>query len=357
MQRLLSLVRGTQPVAEATVATPVPAAPVHASRTPELECAAVQREGAHEESLGAQDPVIPRSPLRPPAETVPNPIRHSPRRPAIADGAALAADAAVGADTAQVTVSAASPVSRQVKLRTPENARKGQPSFSLPPGMPPGPWKSDAEAKKALEDHARNSADGRYALCWTNLRPGCGTRGQQHTLSCHRHTADKCKFQLVLELTTEGVIIQRAALEHSHSLARSLAEANAQAALRHIPEELIELARTCSGAGLSPAKVNVLLAERARELRLEVSWNYQDVYRLLGASAAEKSLDACGMLELLMDRRQLLGLPFSVMSGEDGRLERALFVLEGGQQLYAQQVACKRTITLFDLTVRAFSNC
>ena len=211
---------------------------------------------------------------------------------------------------------------------------------------------SEDAAKAALEAYSRNADTGRFSFTWTNLHPAVSSRGQQHTLSCHRYKDAKCKFQLVLEHTTEGVIIQRASLEHSHPLPTSLAEANSHAALRLIPRPLVELAQTCAGAGLIPSKVNDMLQERARELQLQVTWNYHDVYRLVSATAAEKTLDAMGMLELLMERSKLLGLPFSIKSGDDGRLERAFFVLEGGQSLYAQQVAHMKTFTLFDTSVR-----
>jgi hypothetical protein len=163
----------------------------------------------------------------------------------------------------------------------------------------------------------------------------------------------------MLEDTTTGWAIYSVNSTHNHALVQSLAEANSHAGMRIIPDELKPIALMLAQAAQPPAQINrVLVSHWANTKGADPTWNYNDVYSLVSATAAEKAFDATGFLEALAERNKLLGLPFYMATDADGRLSRVLFVLEGGLQAYVRSISfgdddvTTEAAVQYDVTVR-----
>jgi hypothetical protein len=72
---------------------------------------------------------------------------------------------------------------------------------------------------------------------------------------------------------------------------------------------------------------------KAQALKIEITWLYNDVYNLFSTSDAEKEYDATGLVELLIERRDELGLAYKLRHGKDGRLAQVFFEMVRAQPL------------------------
>ena len=94
------------------------------------------------------------------------------------------------------------------------------------------------------------------------------------------------------------------------------AEVTAQAALRTIPDDLVELGKMLKAAGQSPSEINDVLTEAAKVSDKEVTWVYMDVYNTFAYTAEDKLMDATHLDDFLMERKER-GLYYALYHGEE----------------------------------------
>ena len=215
----------------------------------------------------------------------------------------------------------------------------------LPPGMPTGPFATALQAKSEIGAFCMNpkTLGGGFAVVLGSSRPGVARagpnqRGRRKKLVCHKHTQPhSCKWQLWLERCVEGWVIYRSAADagHTHALVQSRAEANAHAAMRSIPEEVLPTAKSMVKSGMSVAAVERWLRHTVEARGDEVSFVYQDVYNATGASTAERALDATDLAEALRQREQGEGLFYRMKTDGEGRLSHVFFAMRGAHEVYA----------------------
>jgi len=227
---------------------------------------------------------------------------------------------------------------KQGNLRTAEEvfAAKGQ---VMPASFPSGPFPSHLEAKAQIAAYCRDpkTGGGAHGVVWGKLEQGCSTHGPRRALICHQHGAaqSSCKWRLTLEETADGWVIYSQYGEHNHTLAASVAEANAHNTMRDIPPELLSIAKDMVASGIPPAAVDRFLRHQV-ELREETpTWTYQDVYTATGASTKQRAADATGFAELLWTREQEEGLFSRWRTDEFGCLSRVFFVMPNAHEIVA----------------------
>ena len=205
--------------------------------------------------------------------------------------------------------------------------------------FPCGPWLAADDAEAAIHNWCLDSktGGGGWGISKRSSRPSNTVRGAQIIYACHFYSPNKtcCPWRVSVEDTVDGWTIFGTKLEHNHALTQSIAESNAYASMRAIPDELKDLAKMV--ARVAPPKVvHRTLVAQWESLSKQVTWNYQDVYNFIGASAAAKAFDATGFANLLAERFKQQGLPYYIDTDESGSLTRAFFALEGGVEAYAQ---------------------
>jgi hypothetical protein len=227
---------------------------------------------------------------------------------------------------------------KQGNLRTAEEvfAAKGQ---VMPAGFPSGPFASHLEAKAQIAAFCRDpkTGGGAHGVVWGKLEQGCSTHGPRRALICHQHGAaqSSCKWRLTLEETADGWVNYSQYGVHNHTLAASVAEANAHNTMRDIPPELLSIAKDMVASGIPPAAVDRFLRHQV-ELRKETpTWTYQDVYTATGASTKQRAADATGFAELLWKREQEEGLFSRWQTDEFGCLSRVFFVMPDAHEIVA----------------------
>ena len=246
-------------------------------------------------------------------------------------------------------VDADAPARRSVRRRTPQAlvAVRGD----VPESLPAGPWATDTLALAALNGWAADhrTHGGGFGLVWTHGRyPGNGRRGDQHRMGCDQHRKQGCGFSIMVEETTDGWVVGAYAEHvetvgklpvngagHSHALTASLGERLAHATQREIPEVLHADAQLMYKSGTTVKDVENWLRAKAREGGCDAAFTYHDVFRLVAASTTDRAWDATDFVEALQRRLAERGHAFHIHLSDEGRLERAIFLMDGALEIYA----------------------
>jgi len=132
-------------------------------------------------------------------------------------------------------------------------------------GMPTGPWRTDDNAKAAINAWAKalGQDDRGFAVTWGSARPAIATRGRLHTLVCHDHAASKtkCTWSLSLEECVEGWARAIRSFHphpgaesgHNHPFIKTSTEAMARSTMREIPPDLVEIGKAMVLSGMGNA--------------------------------------------------------------------------------------------------------
>ena len=222
----------------------------------------------------------------------------------------------------------------------------------LPDDISIGPWKSAEEGKNELNiwSNNLNIGGGRFALNWSGYNAANRDRGIQKNLRCHRSKKPivsgelrrsvslrcNCPVFIRLEQCIGGWIIVGGMFIHNHELVQNIGSSLAEASLRCIPPDLIELGDKLRRAGFTASKINQVLESECRRQGVEVSWNYQDVYNKFAPSGEERLFDATNFTEYSRKRQNDKDLYFDTTTDTDGCLEKVFWVLEGGLDLWAE---------------------
>lgn len=177
-------------------------------------------------------------------------------------------------------------------------------------------------------------------------------RGARNTFGCNGRAKCGCTWQLTLEFTEEGWVVQNThALHTGHMLPTTLAESNATAQLRFIPEQYLQQAKSMVAGGcITVGKTNHWMQQQARADGIQVTWTYQDLYTATSASTAARLLDATAFIEMLTARTKTDGLYHSYTTDEDGALNKGFFVMAGAVDRWA--VGGDANVVIYDTTVR-----
>jgi hypothetical protein len=253
---------------------------------------------------------------------------------------------------------------------------------ALPHGFPCGPW-VDHDFETAKNDIQKfcgdvNQGGGAFCVTWgAMIKPASKVAGRKRIMVCNRHrpasgcigdkrvrggTGTGCPWKLTLEDAEEGIVIKDFNhQDHNHDLAKGQPQVNAQASLRHIPQDLMDLGRTLRVAGQSPAEINEVLESAARASQREVTWTYMDVYNTYAYTAEDKLMDATNMDEYLIDRKDMHGLYYSMFHGhnDDGaggrHLSRLCFEVDGAKDFWALESCPEINYRLSDTPSRGVS--
>ena len=150
----------------------------------------------------------------------------------------------------------------------------------LPLGMPTGPWATADVGKAEVAEWCKNpkTGGGGWGVVWGATRARNQKRGAQRVLYCHLHRAEPsaCKWRLTLEECADGWTVWAAnehsgGCAHSHTLTQSTAEANAFTAMRSIPADLLETAKTMATSGFHTKDVFRWMSDRVLERGEEVT--------------------------------------------------------------------------------------
>ena len=145
-----------------------------------------------------------------------------------------------------------------------------------------------------------------------------------------------CPVFIRLEQCIGGWIIAGGMFIHNHELVQNIGSSLAEASLRCIPPDLIELGDKLRRAGFTASKINQVLESECRRQGVEVSWNYQDVYNKFAPSGEERLFDATNFTEYLRKRQNDKDLYFDTTTDTDGCIEKVFWVLERGLDLWAE---------------------
>ncbi|KAJ1639535.1 hypothetical protein T492DRAFT_86574 [Pavlovales sp. CCMP2436] len=241
--------------------------------------------------------------------------------------------------------------------------------------LPQGPFATKAAIAHAFDRHAKEK--GHRKPFFTGHRAALSNRGEQHTLCCPfgakeragkgtgaRRLAPRvelddsniCPWTVTLERATTGFVILHACCEHSshqHDEPKELSEAECLLTYTEygtkIPDQLINLV-TDDIKLLSPSieAIKRFIDAKAQVLKIEITWLYNDVYNLFSTSLAEKEYDATGLVELLMKRKEELGLAYKIRFGKDGVLAQVFFEMEGTAGKWA--IRGEENILIFNTT-------
>ena len=280
--------------------------------------------------------------------------RESPRLAARAN-ACPAAGLAVAGGIAEPCGSGARRSVQQLRLK--------HAAPSLPCGFPTGPWQTDKAALDEINTFTTDTRtdSGGFAVGWGSKKAATSAagwaRGTRKKVICHQHKEPHhCKWSMWLEECVEGWVVSDLSghnddigESHSHLLAQTREEANAHAAMRSIPEELLPTAKSMVAAGLRVADVVRWLIRQVKATGDEVAFNYMDVYHATGASTVERALDATNMMEALRQREQQDGLFFRSQTDSEGCLKSVFFAMHGAHEIYA--VDAKRQVVEIDTKV------
>lgn len=230
----------------------------------------------------------------------------------------------------------------------------------LPASLPIGPWATDKEAQKYITQWAEkpNLGGGFAATKGGGKRPANTKRGEQHVLHCHLHRKQQCTWALSIEQCVEGWAVfyikdHTEGMPHSHALVQSPSEAMAFTAMRHIPEDLVDTAKTLREAGSLVKDVFSWLKLMTVKKGQEPLFNYMDVYHAVGPSTQERTLDATDFVAALHEREKTLGLPYFTKEDRDGCLSAAFWLLAEAREIYSQDP--EHMQVLFDTKARAHS--
>ncbi|MGH3621593.1 MAG: hypothetical protein ACRDQ5_07360 [Sciscionella sp.] len=117
---------------------------------------------------------------------------------------------------------------------------------------------------------------------------------------------------------------------HNDKLAVSLAERNANAALRYIPDWLFNHAKLLHEADNTFSEIYSFLAEKCRETNSEISFTYSDIKNALSEKPKMKVLDTTHLFQYLADRQKNdPNLSFDLDRDDDQKLCRVFFVAPG----------------------------
>ena len=202
----------------------------------------------------------------------------------------------------------------------------------LPVGMPTGPWQDAESAKAELKAWCMDlkTAGGGWGITWGGVRAASSRRGTERKLVCHLHGGLRvapCKWRLSLEECVGGWVVSAhvphsEGCAHSHTLTQSTAEANAHTAMRSIPADLLPQAKSLAAAGIATKSVLTWLKHTVTVRGEEVTFEYMDVYHAVGASTAERALDATNLVEALRQREQEQKLFSRTTNDKDGFLDK-----------------------------------
>ena len=142
-------------------------------------------------------------------------------------------------------------------------------------------------------------------------------------------------------------------MPHSHALVQSPSEATAFTAMRHIPEDLVDTAKTLREAGSLVKDVFSWLKLMTVKRGQEPLFNYMDVYHAVGPSTQERTLDATDFVAALHEREKTLGLPYFTKEDRDGCLSAAFWLLAEAREIYSQDP--EHMQVLYDTKARAHS--
>ena len=214
--------------------------------------------------------------------------------------------------------------------------------------MPRGPWASPEHALRDINAFTMDvkTDGGGFAVRWGSYRPAVTTRGwvrgPRKLLICHEHKPPhECGWLIWLEDCAEGWVVYQCSHHeegvkvHSHPLVQSRDEANAHAAMRSIPANLLVTAKTLVSSGMRVGDVRRWLAHEVTAAGGEVTFNYMDVYHATGASTAERVMDATNLVEALRQREQAHGLFYRTQTDGEGCLKSVFFAMHGAHEVYA----------------------
>lgn len=240
-----------------------------------------------------------------------------------------------------------------MSLLTPEElANKRSRAFSLPLGCPDSQWPSAeaalAEINRWASDHKKPG--GGWGVTWAKgVYPGNSKRGPQRPLCCDQHRKKTCGWQGWLEETTAGWMWYSFKAHdckttpaadghvpgHSHTCNVTMGQRLVHATQRNIPRELHDDAQLMRKSGCSIKDVENWLRLKMTQSGDDAAFTYADVRQLVGASTSERAWDATFFIETLAERESSRGLPFFIKLDEDGRLENAFFLMDGGLEVAA----------------------
>lgn len=222
--------------------------------------------------------------------------------------------------------------------------------LELPLSLPTGPWVTDQEALVAVGKWASSIADegGAWAVNWGSRSKANSARGDQHTMICHQHKAQSCKWTLTVEHCQEGWSVfyihnHCEGIVHSHPLVLTDAQRMAFPGLRKdpvsrssIPTHLLEMAKTMKASGSSVKNVFNWLQHMVQAEGDTPMFNYQDVYHAVAASTQQRTLDATNFVASLLAREKEFGLKFFTQEDEDGCLKSACWEMKGAMDIYSR---------------------
>ncbi|MGH7954699.1 MAG: hypothetical protein ACREOZ_01935, partial [Gloeomargaritales cyanobacterium] len=116
----------------------------------------------------------------------------------------------------------------------------------------------------------------------------------------------------------------------------TLAERNANAALRYIPAWLVDYMKLLFEAGNTFSNIYSFLAEKCRNKDCEITFTLADVKNALGGNRQEKSLDTTLLFKYLVYRQKdEANLGFALDQDDKQKLNLFFFVFKGGLELWS----------------------
>ena len=235
-------------------------------------------------------------------------------------------------------------------------------------GMPTGPWKSDVDAKMAINEYAH--CHGFSVIFRTILLASNQKRGRRRHVCCDRfgfykhrlHAAtidkqrNKCTkkcgcpwgvwIEEIVDKDKEDVVWVCTVMDRdsyltapdfhgsTHVLCKNLSSKNAFSSFRNIPNDLIEccelMSKTMNTKIVHQFLVNTVLSRGG-----EITFTYMDVFNAFKIKEIEKSLDSTGLVQLLRAKEKENNLKWDIRHDAEGLLNIVVFEVEQGQKTFS----------------------
>jgi hypothetical protein len=159
-------------------------------------------------------------------------------------------------------------------------------------------------------------------------------------MECTQASKLQCKYKLCYEQASDlQYYLLNATHEHQPKclLDPGLTPGQVRAkGVNHISAGLLVEAHSARAAGFNTADVNKLLKNKAKELGLDVTWNWHHLDHKLSTVFGNVRSDASGLTDWLGERKYKQGLMTEYTTDLEGCLERAFFVEKGAKEHWAQ---------------------